>query len=318
MAKVELHKHEASAPARPARTYAALSILAAVVTIGLKLGAYLLTGSVGLLSDAAESVINLVAAVVAFWMLTVASRPPDEEHAYGHSKAEYFSSGLESALILVAAVGIGWAAWGRLLNPQPLENVGLGLAVSLVATGINGGAALVLLRAGRRLRSVTLTADAQHLLTDVWTSVGVVAAVLLVALTDWLVLDPLIAIAVALNIVRIGIRLMDETAHGLLDTALPHADQEVINSLLTKYEAQGIYFHALRTRGAGQRRFVSMHVIVPGGWSVYRGHALCEQIERDLIAALPGSTVFTHLEALEDPTSFTDQGLDRVAVREER
>jgi cation diffusion facilitator family transporter len=282
-----------------------------MATIGLKLVAYLLTGSVGLLSDAAESVINLLAAVAAFWLLTVAARPPDDEHAYGHSKAEYFASGLESALILFAAVGIGWTAWTRLLNPQPLENVGLGLAASLVATGINGAVALVLLRAGRRLRSVTLTADAKHLLTDVWTSLGVVLGVVLVPLTGWMVLDPLIAIAVALNIVRIGVRLMDETAHGLLDTALPQADQDVIASLLARYEAEGIQFHALRTRGAGQRRFISMHVIVPGSWTVQRGHALCEQIEGELIAQLPGSTVFTHLEPVEDPVSWADQGLDR-------
>jgi len=309
---------ESAAPERSARSYAVLSIGAAVATIGLKLGAYLLTGSVGLLSDAAESVINLLAAVAAFWLLTLAARPPDEEHAYGHSKAEYFASGLESALILFAAIGIGWTAWTRLLNPQPLENVGLGIAASLVATGINGGVALILLRAGRRLRSVTLTADAKHLLADVWTSLGVVIAVVLVPLTGWLVLDPLIAIAVALNIVRIGIKLMDETAHGLLDTALPQADQDVIASLFSRYGAEGIQFHALRTRGAGQRRFISMHVIVPGSWTVQRGHALCEQIEGELIAQLPGSTVFTHLEPVEDPVSWADQGLDRAEVRSKK
>jgi cation diffusion facilitator family transporter len=184
-----------------ARRYAVLSIVAAVLTIGLKLGAYFLTGSVGLFSDAAESVVNLVAAVAALWALTLAVRPPDEEHAFGHNKAEYFSSGLESALIIIAAVWIGATAWERLMDPQPLHNVGLGVSVTLVASALNGGVALVLLRAGRRLRSITLRADAQHLLTDVWTSAGVVLGVVMVHLTGWLVLDPLIGLLVAANIV---------------------------------------------------------------------------------------------------------------------
>ena len=308
------HVRDISAAGRahpPARLYALLSIVAALATIGLKLAAYFLTGSVGLLSDAAESLANLLAALVAFWMLAVAERPPDEEHAYGHSKAEYFSSGVESVLILLAAAGIGWAAINRLMHPQPLENVGTGLAATLAATAINGGVALVLMRAGRRLRSITLTADAHHLLTDVWTSLGVVAGVLLVQLTGWLVLDPLIGLAVAANIVWIGIRLFNATAHGLLDTALPEADRQVIARVLDGYRSRGIRFHAVRTRMAGQRRFISMHVLVPGDWSVQRGHALCEQIERELITALPGSTVFTHLEPIEDPMSWADQELDR-------
>jgi cation diffusion facilitator family transporter len=299
-------------PAASARQFILLSLAAAVLTIVLKAGAYFFTGSVGLLSDAMESVINLVAALVAFWMLTVAARPPDEEHAYGHSKAEYFSSGVESSLILVAAIGIAWAAWGRLWNPQPIENVGIGLVVSLAATAVNGGVALVLLRAGKRLRSITLTADAHHLLTDVWTSVGVVSGVVLVFFTGWLVLDPIIALLVAANITWTGVRLMNDSAHGLLDTALPTADLSKITGVQDRYRAEGIEFHALRTRQAGQRRFISMHVLVPGDWTVHRGHELCEQIERDIINHLPRSTVFTHLEALEDPLSWEDQGLDRT------
>ncbi|MGF1471099.1 MAG: cation diffusion facilitator family transporter [Rubrobacteraceae bacterium] len=288
-----------------------LSVVAAVVTIGLKFGAYLLTGSVGFFSDAAESVVNLVAAAAALWALTLAARPPDEEHAFGHNKAEYFSSGLESALILIAAAWIGWAAWGRLLDPQPLENVGIGLAIMLVATAINGGVALVILRAGRRLRSITLRANANHLLTDVWTSLGVVAGIVLVQLTGWLVLDPVVALLVAGNIVRIGVRLLRDTADGLLDRALPTGDQETISKVLSRYENEGIRFHAVRTRVAGQRRFVSMHVLVPGRWSVQRGHDLLEEIEKNLGAELPGSTFFMHLEPSEDPASFEDQGLDR-------
>ena len=297
--------------ARSARSYILLSLAAAVVTIVLKMGAWLLTGSVGLLSDAAESVINLMAAGVAFWLLTVAARPPDEEHAYGHTKAEYFSSGVESTLILVAAVGIAWAAWGRLFDPQPLENVGLGVAVSVAASVVNGVVAVVLLRAGKRLHSITLNADGQHLLTDVWTSAGVVVGIILVSLTGWLVLDPIIALLVAANIVWTGVRLLNDSAHGLLDTAIPPADQQKLLDVLAKYKERGIDFHALRTRQAGQRRFISMHVLAPGDWSVHDGHALCEQIERDVRARLPRSTVFTHLESLDDPRSWEDQELDR-------
>jgi cation diffusion facilitator family transporter len=295
-----------------ARRYVWLAIAAAVVTIGLKLGAYYLTGSVGLFSDAAESVVNLVAAVAALWALTLAMRPPDEEHAFGHNKAEYFSSGLESALIIIAAAWIGVTAWGRLLDPQPLQNLGLGLSVTLVAAAVNGGVALVLLRAGRRLRSITLRADAQHLLTDVWTSLGVVLGVVLVYLTGWLVLDPIIGLVVAANIVWTGVRLLRDTAQGLLDRALPKEEQQLISSVLSRYEKRGIRFHALRTRAAGQRRFVSMHVLVPGRWTVKRGHDLSEELESELANALQGNTTFfIHVEPSEDPVSFQDQTLDR-------
>ena len=295
-----------------ARRYAWLSIAAAVITIGLKLGAYYLTGSVGLFSDAAESVVNLVAAVAALWALTLAMRPPDEEHAFGHNKAEYFSSGLESALIIIAAVWIGVTAWGRLIDPQPLQNLGLGLSITLVATAVNGGVALVLLRAGRRLRSIALRADAQHLFTDVWTSVGVVLGVVMVYLTGWLVLDPIIGLIIAANILWTGFRLLRDTAQGLLDRALPQEEQKLISSVLSGYESMGIRFHAVRTRAAGQRRFVSMHVLVPGRWTVKRGHDLSEEIEEGLADALQGNTTFfIHIEPSEDPASFQDQDLDR-------
>ena len=307
------------ADGRTAWRYAVLSIAAAVLTIGLKVGAYLLTGSVGLFSDAAESVVNLVAAVAALWALTVALRPPDEEHAFGHSKAEYFSSGLESALIIIAAVWIGTTALGRLMDPQPLENVRLGLSVTLVAAALNGGVALVILRAGRRLRSITLRADAQHLLTDVWTSVGVVVGIVMVQLTGWLVLDPLIALLVAANIVWTGVRLLRDTAQGLLDRALPPEELKAISVVLSRYEERDIRFHALRTRASGQRRFVSMHVLVPGRWTVQRGHDLSEKIEDDLAKALLGNTTFfIHIEPSEDPASFADQNLDRERLDGER
>ncbi|MEB3349443.1 MAG: cation diffusion facilitator family transporter [Cyanobacteriota bacterium] len=291
-----------------ARSYTLLSVGAAVATIALKVEAWRRTGSVGLLSDALESGINLVAALCAFWALTMAERPADREHPFGHFKAEYFSSGLESALIVVAALAIIQAAVGRLLQPQPLEQVGVGLALSLVATAINGAVALLLLRGARRFDSITLRADAHHLLTDVWTSLGVVVAVGLVQLTGWTILDPLIAIGVAVNIAITGGMLLRETASGLLDRALPEEDQKRLEALLAGHAAEGIAFHAVRTRVAGSRRFVSFHVLVPGEWSVQAGHDLCERIERQIAAALPRSHVFTHLEPIEDPVAWDDDG----------
>lgn len=300
------------------RFYAVLSVGAALLTIALKFSAYLLTGSVGLFSDATESIVNLIAALATLWALTMAARPPDAGHTFGHSKVEYFSSGLEGVLILVAALSIGLTSWGRLFDPQPLEQVGLGLVLSIAATAINGGVALVLLKAGERLRSVTLRADAHHLLTDVWTTLGVVLALILVQWTGWLVLDPIIALVVAINIVWTGIKLLRETADGLIDSALPAPDQTTIAAILAGYEADGTRFHALRTRVAGSRRFVSCHVLVPGQWSVKRGHDLCEQIELDISGALPGTNVMTHLEPLEDPVSWDDEDLDRPINYPER
>ncbi|HEX8994480.1 MAG TPA: cation diffusion facilitator family transporter, partial [Ktedonobacterales bacterium] len=277
----------------------------------LKFIAYRLTGSVGLLSDAVESVVNLIAALVALWALWLAGRPADEDHHYGHSKAEYFSSGLEGALILVAAASIALAAWPRLLHPQPLEQVGIGLGISTVAAAINGGVAYLLWQGGKRFRSVTLNADARHLLTDVWTTVGVIVAVALVNLTGWLILDPLIAIAVAFNVLWAGVQLIRESGYGLLDTALPQADQDTIARVLEPYRREGIEFHAMRTRSSGSRRFISLHVLVPGAWTVQQGHDLCESIEMALRRAMQETTVFTHLEPREDPVAWDDQGLDR-------
>ncbi len=298
---------------RPLTRYAWLSIGAAVITIGLKLGAYWLTGSVGLLSDALESLVNLAAAIMALAMLTLAARPPDEEHAYGHGKAEYFAGGVEGALILLAAASIAWTAVPRLVAPQPLEQIGLGLAVSLAASAINLIVARVLLAAGRRFRSIALEADARHLMTDVWTSAGVLAAVGAVVFTGWQRLDPIIALVVAANIIWTGVRLLRQSALGLLDTALPPEEQVAIDAVLARYRSDEVQFHALRTRQAGARSFMSVHVLVPGGWTVQRGHRLLEQIERDIRAAVPGLTVFTHLEPLEDPVSFEDTRLDRAA-----
>ena len=292
--------------------FAWLSIGAAVLTISLKTTTYFLTGSVGLLSDALESVVNLAAALMALAMLTLAARPPDEEHAYGHGKAEYFSSGVEGALIVLAAAVIAWTAWGRLLAPQPLERVGIGLAISLVATAINFAVAQVLRLAGKRYTSITLDADARHLMTDVWTSAGVVLGIGAVALTGWERLDPIIALLVAVNIVWSGVQLVRRSALGLLDTALPKEEQAAIQNVLHHYQELNIQFHALRSRQAGARRFMSIHVLVPGTWTVHEGHTLLEQLERDIRLAVPHLTIFTHLEALDDPTSWQDETLDRA------
>ena len=258
------------------KRYAWLSIAAAIVTIGLKTGAFLITGSVGLLSDALESLVNLAAALMALAMLTVAERPPDADHAYGHTKAEYFSSGFEGALILVAACTIAVTAFERLRNPVPLENVGIGLLVSAVASAINFGVARVLFQAGKRYGSITLEADAKHLMTDVWTTVGVLVGVAAVALTGWLRLDPLIALAVAANIVWSGVQLMRRSAMGLLDTAIPKAERDQITAILDQHAPQGVTYHSLRTRQAAQRRFISLHLLVPGEWPVQRAHDLSE------------------------------------------
>ncbi|MBW4550696.1 MAG: cation diffusion facilitator family transporter [Aphanocapsa sp. GSE-SYN-MK-11-07L] len=295
-----------------ARSYAVLSLVTAIITIALKTGAYFFTGSIGLLADAIESGVNLVAAGVAIWALSLAAKPADASHSFGYSKAEYFSSAVEGGLILVAAISIALAAWGRLLHPEPLMQLGLGLGLTLVATALNGGVAFLLLQAGRRLRSITLRADAHHLLTDVWTSGGVVLAIVLVQITGWLALDPLIALGVAANIVWAGLRLLRETGSGLLDASLPAEEQQAIVNILQSHQPQGIQFHALRTRLAGARRFVTFHLLVPGEWTVQDGHQLCEEIEIAIVKALPGAHVVTHLEPLEDPASWADQELDRT------
>jgi len=288
-----------------------LSIAAAIATIGLKSGAYWLTGSVGLLSDALESLVNLVAALMALFMVTLAGRPPDEEHSYGHTKAEYFSSGLEGALILVAAVTICYTAIDRLRYPQAIEQVGLGAGVSAVASLINLGVARVLFRAGRQHGSIALEADAHHLMTDVWTSAGVLIGVVAVSVTGLPWIDPIVALGVAGNIVWTGFHLMRQSALGLMDTALPEAERSAVQTILDAYQDQEIEYHSLRTRQAGRRRFLSVHILVPGAWTVQHGHNLLEEIEQRLRQVLPNSTIFTHLEPIEDPLSQADRALDR-------
>jgi cation diffusion facilitator family transporter len=291
--------------------FAWLSIAAALATIALKATAYFVTGSVGLLSDALESVVNLAGALMALAMLMVAARPPDEMHAYGYSKAEYFSCGVEGALILLAAASIVWTAIPRLITPRPLEQVGAGIAVSVLAAALNFAVARRLLLAGKQFRSITLEADAHHLMTDVWTSAGIVVGIGVVVVTGWTRLDPIIALAVAVNILWTGVQLLRRSVLGLLDATLPPAEQDAIKRVLSGYTRDGIHYHALRTRYAGARSFISFHVLVPGDWAVQRGHDLLERVERDIRAAIPGATVFTHLEPIGDPKAWQDLSLDR-------
>jgi cation diffusion facilitator family transporter len=248
---------------------------------------------------------------MALLILHWVARPPDAEHMYGHEKAEYFSAGAEGTLICVAAAAIVYAAIQRLLNPVQLQDVGVGVAVSLCAAGLNLVVARLLIHAGKAHRSLTLEADGRHLMTDVWTSIGVVAGVAAVGLTGWERLDPLIALAVAANIVVTGVRLMRRSAAGLMDHALPADELAKIDEILDRYADREIQFHALRTRRAGRRSFVTFHVLTPGSWTVQRGYDLVEQIEADLRTALWNVTVTTHLEPKEDPRSFADVGLDR-------
>lgn len=292
--------------------FAWLSVAAALLTIGLKAAAYLITGSVGLLSDALESVVNLVTALMALAMLTVAARPPSDSLPFGYSKAEYFASGVEGALVLLAAVGIMWSAIPRLITPAPLDHVGTGLVISVLASIVNFGVARVLMRAAREYRSIALEAGARHLMTDVWTSIGVVIGVGAVAITGWTRLDPIIALAVAANILWTGAELVRRSIMGLLDGALSARDRGAVRQVVERYRGQGIQFHALRTRQAGARKFVSMHILVPGNWTVQHGHDLLEEIEEQIRVAVPGTHIFTHLEPVEDPVSWQDIDLDRA------
>ena len=295
----------------PLTYFAWLSVAAAIVTITLKTFAYWLTGSVGLLSDAMESIVNLAGAIMALAMLTIAARPADEDHAYGHNKAEYFSSGVEGMLIMVAALAIGVTAIPRLISPRPLEQIGLGLVISVAASLVNLFVSIVLFRAGKKYHSITLEADAQHLMTDVWTSAGVLIGVGATALTGWVRLDPIVAILVACNIVWMGIRIVRKSVLGLMDTALSVKELELIQKALEPYSKKGVQYHALRTRQSGARQFVSFHVLVPGKWTVQEGHQLLESIEADIRHILPGVILFTHLESLDDISSWDDINLDR-------
>jgi cation diffusion facilitator family transporter len=289
-----------------ATRFAWLSVGAALLTIALKASAYALTGSVALLSDALESFVNLAGALMALAMLTVAARPADDDHEWGHAKAEYFSSTFEGALILIAALAIGATAVDRLLHPRLLEKLGPGLAVSLAAASVNYAVAKALLRASRHHRSITLEADARHLLTDVWTSAGVIAGLGAVWLTGWAPMDSICALLVAANIVWTGVRIVRESIRGLMDAALPGSERAAIQAALAARVEPPVRIHGLRTRRAGALRFVTLHLLVPGAWTVRRGHELCDELEDAVRASLPGTHVMTHLEPLEQPKCRDD------------
>lgn len=284
--------------------WALLSIVTALATIALKTAAWQITGSVGLLSDAAESVVNLVAAVVAFVALRIAARPPDDNHNFGHAKSEFFSAVIEGVMIAIAAAVIIYTAVERLINPRDLESVGIGLLISVVASILNGAVAFLLIRAGRRHRSITLEADGKHLLTDVWTTVGVIAGVALVAWTGWLPLDSIVAIGVAINILLVGYLLIRRSTRGLMDIAISDGELAEINEVLDEFRADGIDFHDIRTRDAGRLRFLQLHMLVPGDWTVQRGHDVVEQVESALHARVPDLAVVVHLEPIEDPRAY--------------
>jgi cation diffusion facilitator family transporter len=291
--------------------YALIAVVAAVATIALKGAAYFTTGSIAILSDAMESIVNVVTSAAAYVLVSIAARPADEEHAYGHTKVEYFASGFEGAMILAAAATIGYAALRRLVDPVPLVGIPEGFAFVSAATLLNFLTARLLMRGGRRHRSIALEAGGQHLMVDVWTSLAVLGGLGAARLTGWVWLDPLIALGVAINILRIGYDLVRRSMLGLLDTALPEELRAEIARILEQHRPDGVQYHAIRTRQAGSWRFISFHILVPGDWTVQRGHDLLEEIEEKVRSAIPDSTVFTHLEPIEDPLSWQDTGLRR-------
>lgn len=301
--------------------YGWLSIAAALATIALKSYAYWLTDSVGLLSDALESLINLVAAVIVLIVLSIAARPPDDDHAYGHDKVEYFSSGAEGVMILLAAFSIAYTAWERLMHPEPLQQLDLGIAISVFASLINLIVARILISVGQRRQSITLEADGKHLMTDVWTTIGILIGIGIIAvgnhfevtlnlakqlgMSGWEILDPIIAILVAINIVLAGLHLIRRTIAGLMDAALPEDELVEIVKVLERFATSDhITYHALRTRYAGARRFMSVHVLVPGHWSVQQGHDLLELIEQQIMDKFDNIDIDTHLEPIEDLASW--------------
>lgn len=307
---------------RPGLTrFAWLSIVAAILTISLKTAAFVMTGSVGLLSDAAESLVNLVAAIFALLMLGFAAQPADAEHPFGHGKAEYFASGFEGVLILVAAGGIGWTAVERLLHPVALESLSIGLGLSVLSTLINLAVARILLTAGKRYGSIVLEADGHHLMTDVWTTVAILLGLGGYLLTGWLELDPIIAILAALQICWTGLSLMGRSISGLLDRGLPEEELAQIEAVFQHYRAQGMDFHDLRTRQAGSHRLITVHVLVPGDYTVKQGHDVVEHVEADIKALFHSAIIVTHMEPREDPASFehdyVDQPPSHQEVREE-
>ncbi len=289
--------------------FALLSVGAAVTTLALKFTAYAFTGSVGILSDALESLVNLAGALIALTALKIASRPADKTHPYGHDKAEYFSSGAEGVLILVAAASIIYAAIGRLLRPIPLTALSWGLVVAGSASVLNFIVARALLSASSRYDSITLEADAKHLMTDVWTSMGVISGLIAFAVTGWHWLDPLIALAVAGHILVTGISLVRRSIDGLMDSTLPADELARLEEVLNGHRDRFVAYHRVRTRRSGSRRFVDFHLLVPGAQAVQAAHELCKQLEREIEAVLPGVSITIHVEPAEDAASWDEEKL---------
>ncbi len=294
--------------------FALLSVGAALATLTLKFIAYALTGSVGILSDALESLINLASALIALMALKIASRPADKTHPYGHDKAEYFSSGVEGTLILSAAASIAYAAIRRLLHPVPLEQLSWGLVVAGSASLLNFVVARALLGASRRYDSITLEADAKHLLTDVWTSVGVIAGLLALSLTGWQWLDPVIALAVAGHIIITGVSLVRRSIDGLMDYNLPAAELAHLEEILKSHQDQFVAYHRVRARKSGSRRFIDLHLVVPGQQTVQAAHDLCEHLETKIEAVLPNASVTIHVEPAEDAASWDEEEHQTLAL----
>lgn len=283
-----------------------ISIIASVLTIGLKWFAFSVTGSVGFMSDALESGVNLLAAIVAFYSLTVAARPADIEHPFGHEKAEYFSSLAEGVLIIIAAFGIAYAAINRMYHPQPLESLGFGMLLSVGATLVNLITARILLHYSKKYNSITIEADAHHLMTDVWTTVGIILGIFLVKLTGWQLLDPIMAILVALSIVYTGIKLVFRSMDGLMDSRVSEKDMILIREVLNAYKSDEIDYHALYTRRASAKQFITFHLLFPGEYTVHQAHEVTKKVEADLKLKLPLADIFIHVEPLNDPDAFDD------------
>ncbi len=300
-----------SSPPVSLTRFAWISIAAALITICLKLYAYWISNSVGLLSDALKSFVNLLTAIIVLAAVQIAARPPDDDFTFGYSKIEFFSSGFEGGMILIAAVGIAFTAVQRLLHPQALDQIGLGLFISASASVVNLVVSRILTQAGKRYNSITLQADARHLMTDVITTGGVIVGVGLVSITRLVILDPIIALLVAVNILFTGGRLLRQAYSGLMDISLPEPELAKVQNILRTYEAQGIKFHAIRSRSAAARKFLSMHILVPGGWSVHHGHRIAEEIENAIRQEFPQIAIFTHVEPIEDPVSFEDSRLEK-------
>lgn len=291
---------------KPPFKYIYLSVFASILTIVLKSSAAYITDSVGLFSDAMESLVNLAAALMALYIMRIAFTPPDKKHPFGHSKAEYFSSFIEGFLILFASLAIGYTAYKKILYPNKIEQIGIGLFISIIASTINLGVGVLLIKMGKRVNSIILEADGKHLLTDVWTTVGVLVGLVVVQLTDFYILDPIIGLLVALNIIYTGVKLIRDSISGFMDTAASEQDEELIKKIINSICKEPIQFHSLYTRQSASKIFITFHLLVPDDWSIAHSHTLTLELENQIKNKFSGSEVFIHLEPLSSPESYDD------------